>query len=192
MPRTVTALRAKGAASVDVEVDGAVWRRVPVEAAVAAGLAPGIVLDRRRLRRLRSELRRVEAVDAAARALRHRDLAASRLEHELARRGVAPRERRTTIEGLESAGLLDDRRLAHGEARRLAKRGYGDAAIRWRLEQAGLADEVVSEAVAALEREIERARKIVEAEGLSARTARMLSRRGFGEDAVESAAPVAD
>jgi hypothetical protein len=71
----LTALRRARAGRVALEVDGRPWRVVPDEVALAAGLRAGLVLDRAALRRLRRELRRVEAMEAAARVLAHRDLA---------------------------------------------------------------------------------------------------------------------
>jgi SOS response regulatory protein OraA/RecX len=90
---------------------------------------------------------------------------------------------------LERAGVVDDARLAAGQAQRLAERGYGDEAIRWRLFQAGLPEACIEAAVISLDDESERARAVVESEGVSARTVRLLVRRGFGEDAVETACP---
>jgi hypothetical protein len=46
---------------------------------------------------------------------------------------------------------------------------------------------LVADAICALEPESERARRVVAARGAGVRTARELARRGFGEDAVESA-----
>jgi SOS response regulatory protein OraA/RecX len=152
---------------------------------VGCGLRRGLELDRPLLRRLRAELRRVEAVDAAARALRHRDLSSARLESTLARRGIAPTERRRAVDSLERAGLVDDRRTAASRARALALRGYGDDAIRWRLTEEGFADDAADEALAELEPEPERARRVLELEGASDRTLRLLARRGFASDSLE-------
>jgi SOS response regulatory protein OraA/RecX len=190
--RRITALRRAGRASVAVELDGAAWRRLPVEVVVACGLRPGLELDRERFLRLRRELRRVEALDLAGRILRHRDVGVERLAEELARRGVAPAQRRQAIQTLESAGVVDDRRLAAVRASTLAGRGYGDRAIRWRLAESGLAEALVDEALAEAEPELDRARRIVDREGASPRTARLLERRGFDEDVVAALLPIAD
>jgi SOS response regulatory protein OraA/RecX len=155
---------------------------------VACRLRPGLELDRAAFRRLRGELRRVEAVQLAARALRHRDLSAARVEAELSRKRVAPTERRRALAALERAGLVDDRRVAERRARALAERGFGDEAIRWRLGQEGLGEEPAARAVAGLAPERERAEQLLDREGRSARTLRLLARRGFGEDALEAAA----
>jgi SOS response regulatory protein OraA/RecX len=156
--------------------------------AVACRLRAGLELDRVALRRLRGELRRVEALAAAARVLRHRDLAAARVEDELERRGVPPAERRRALVALERAGLVDDRRVAATRATALAERGYGDEAIRWRLGEEGVPEELAGEAVAALEAEALRAERVLDRQGRSTRTLRLLARRGFGEDVLERVA----
>jgi SOS response regulatory protein OraA/RecX len=189
----VTALRKAGRASIAVELDGAPWRTLPDTAVLACGLDVGVELDRRRVRRLRTELRRTEARAVAGKLLRYRDLAAERLETELARRGVAPADRRETVGALRRVGILDDARLAMSRAHALAERGYGDAAIRWRLTAEGISEALAEEALSGLEPERVRAKNVVAREGASPRTARLLARRGFAEEAVEAAIPaVAD
>lgn len=185
----ITALRKAGKIAVAVEVDGELWRKLPHAVVLACGLRPGLELERPHLRRVRTELRRFEALDVAGRLLRHRDLAAERLEGELARRKVAPAERHEVLGTLKRSGVVDDARLATDRAQALAERGYGDEAIRWRLSQVGLPHSCIEEALASLEAECDRARELVEREGASARTARLLVRRGFGEDAVETVCP---
>src|SRR5262245_11985191 len=113
---TVTALRAAGRGRVAVELDGVPWRTIPLEVAVRAGGASGVVLDRPRLRILRRELRRGEAVARAARALRARDRTAHELDARLARTGVRAPERAQAIATLERAGLVDDPRVAASRA----------------------------------------------------------------------------
>src|SRR4051794_19625280 len=71
MPR-VTALRPARPGRVLVELDGEAWRTVSLEVAARSGLELGLELDRTRLRTLRRELRRAEALDAGARALARR------------------------------------------------------------------------------------------------------------------------
>ena len=65
----VTALRRAGRSRIAVELDGRPWRVLPAEPVLAAGLGAGVPLDRERARRLRTELRRVEARSAALSAL---------------------------------------------------------------------------------------------------------------------------
>jgi SOS response regulatory protein OraA/RecX len=190
---TITALRAARPGRVAVELDGAAWRTLPVEAVLRAGLASGRILDRQRARLLRRELRRLEALSAAGRALRGRDLATAELAQRLERAGVAPGPRAETLAVLDRAGLVDDRRFAVDRAAALARRGYGDAWIRWDLERRGVAAEVVEAALGTLAPERARVEDIVAQRGGGPRVARLLARHGFGDDAVEAAAtgPVA-
>ena len=184
---TVTALRVRGPGRVAVELDGAPWRVLPLDVVARAGLAEGRMLDRPALRLLRRELRRAEALHAASRALRVRDLSRQRLTEKLAQADVTPPAAAETVETLARAGLVDDARLACRRAESLAERGYGDAAIRHRLAVEGLPREAVEEAVSGLGAETERALRLVERRGTVGRTARYLSARGFGEEAVQAA-----
>ncbi len=183
----VTALRARRPGRVAVELDGAPWRVLPSEVVVAVGLAVGEPLDRLRLRVLRRALRRHEALAAAAGALRHRDLSRTALDARLAGRAVAPGERAHAIEILERAGIVDDARYAERRARALAERGWGDAAIRADLEQRTVPDELIGAALEALAPEAERAQALVALRGDDPAVARLLARKGFGEDAIEAA-----
>jgi SOS response regulatory protein OraA/RecX len=191
VPR-ITALRGERGDRVAVELDGAAWRVLPLEVVGRAALRVGGELDRARVRTLRRELRRHEALATSASALRHRDLSTRRLEQRLERRAVSPAERARAVETLTRAGLLDDARFARGRARALAVRGYGDAAIRFDLERQGVDAELAAEALAELEPERDRALRLAATAGGAARTARLLARRGFGEEAIEAAAGVAE
>jgi SOS response regulatory protein OraA/RecX len=128
--------------------------------------------------------RKAEAVDAAARLLRHADRSRAELEARLTQRGIGSEALADALETLERVGALDDGRTASLRADRLAERGYGDAWIREELERRGLP---VDEALAELEPERERAARIVAEQGGGAATARYLARRGFDEDTVETA-----
>jgi SOS response regulatory protein OraA/RecX len=134
---------------------------------------------------LRRELRRHEALAAAAGALRHRDHSAQSLDGKLEQRGVAPVQRDSALDALGRAGLVDDARFAAGRARSLAERGWGDAAIRVDLERHGLVGEPVREAIGALEPERERARVHASRRGGGPRAARWLASRGFDADVLE-------
>jgi len=182
----VTALRERRG-TIEVELDGARWRSVPVDAAARVGLRVGLELDRPRLRELRRELRQEDARARALRALRHRDLAAAELDNRLGRAGFSEEERAATVDRLTDVGLVDDARLAASRAEALARRGQGDAAIRWDLERRGVGPEEVEAALARLEPEHERALRIVAERGIGPATARYLARRGFDEDAVTGA-----
>jgi SOS response regulatory protein OraA/RecX len=184
---TVTALRDDRRGRVAVELDGTPWRVLPVDVVVRAGIAEGRALDRPALRLLRRELRRADALHVAARALRHRDLSRHRLTERLERAAVTPAVAAESLAALEGAGLVDDRRVARSRSWSLAERGYGDEAIRHRLLAEGLEEVLVHEALAGLEPEAERARRLIERRGTGPRTARYLAGRGFGEEAVEAA-----
>ncbi len=134
----VTALRARGRDRVSVELDGAPWRTVPLEAMYIAGLAVGRPLDRPSARALGRELRRLEARGIALRALRARDHTAASLEQRLHDRGTAAGVRRETIEAAQRSGLVDDRRFAYDRAELLAQRGSGDLLIEDDLERHGV------------------------------------------------------
>lgn len=178
----VTGLRERRPGTVEVELDGAPWRRVPTEAAVRVGLAVGRSLDRRTARELGRELRRAAALRVALRALAHRDLSRRALEQRLERRGARPEARADALEALESAGLVDDERAAASRARVLADRGLGDAAIRAALEAEGLD---APDALAALEPEPERARRLFDRLGRGPAALRRLAAKGFDPATVE-------
>jgi SOS response regulatory protein OraA/RecX len=183
----VTALRERPRGRVEIDLDGASWRLVPTDAVVRSGLFVGRALDRETARTLGRELRRAEALTRALRALAARDRSRRSLDDRLGAAGVAARSRQEALETLERAGLVDDERLALGRAQGLAERGYGDAAIRFDLERQGLGGESVAAALAGLEPERERARRLVEQRGRDARAARWLAAKGFEASAVEDA-----
>ena len=174
---TVTGLRETRGGRVAVELDGAEWRTLPIDVVARTQIGVGEELDRTRLRELARELRRARALDAGLRALARSDLSAAALRRRLEGRRVRPPDRDEAVAKLERAGLVDDERFARRRAESLAERGHGDAAIRWRLE-----------------REVERAARIVAARGAGPKTAMELARRGFGEEALElaSGSSVAD
>jgi SOS response regulatory protein OraA/RecX len=188
----LTAVRRSRPGRVELEVDGSRWRVVPDEVVLRCGLAPGVELDRPLLRALRRELRRAEALQAAARTLARRDVSSTRLRERLLTCGI----RRETADGavstLRSAGVVDDARAAKSRACSLADRGWGDAAVAARLAGEGFGQAEVQAAVAALAPERERA------EGLAARAADareawgLLARRGFAEETVEDVVGVLD
>jgi regulatory protein len=184
MPR-VTGLLERRGGRVAVEVDGEPWRTLPVDAAVRAELRVGVELDRPRLRLVRRELRRAEALAWAVRALRRRDLSVRGLDRRLEQAGLRRDERRAALATLERAGLLDDERFALGRAEGLAERGYGDEAIRWLLERDGVEPELADRAVDALPAERERARAVAAGRGAGRATAAFLARRGFAEDTIQ-------
>lgn len=182
----VTALCARGGDRVEIELDGARWRVVPLEAVHRAGLSVGGRLGRASARALRAELRRRQALDAAVGTLRRSEHTASSLEERLGRSGIAPAERRRTVDTLRRAGLVDDERYAHARAALLAERGCGNLLIADDLERHGVATPLASAAVEALAPEASRAATLVARHGLTPATLRRLAARGFDESSLES------
>ncbi len=127
------------------------------------------------------------AVDAALRALRHRDRSVSELRGRLAEQGYAGDECDEAIETVVRTGLVDDMRYAEARARALADRGAGDVRIRHELGHAGISRDLVQHALDALDPEAERARRIVLRRGAGAKTARYLLGKGFSESIIASA-----
>jgi regulatory protein len=125
-----------------------------------------------------------DAVEAALRALRHRDLSARELDAKLRARGFDESAREDALERVTRTGLLDESRFAVGRARSLASRGTGDAGIRRALGGAGVANDLVEDALSELEPEHERAHAIVARRGASPKTARYLRGKGFSDDVV--------
>jgi regulatory protein len=187
MQRTpvVTALREAGRGRIAIELDGSPWRVLPAESVLSAGLDTGILLDRERARRLRTELRRVEARGAALSALSRRDLSAATLRSRLAAKGIAPVDREAAVVTMKRAGLVDDQRFARERASALAARGAGDALIRDDLERRGIAGDLVGEAIASVELEFDRARKILAGQDRSPRALRRLMAKGFSEETLD-------
>jgi len=128
-----------------------------------------------------------EALDCALRALEHRDRTQLEIERHLRARGYSDAERARALAALRRTGLVDDERFARSRAASLASRGAGDALVRARLAEAGVTKEDADEAVATLESEPIRARRIVGTRGASAKTMRYLYRKGFSEDVVSGA-----
>jgi regulatory protein len=183
----VTRLRATTNGRVAVEVDGVRWRTLPDEVVVRTGLSNGVELERHVLRMLRRELRRHRALTTATRALRARQLSEQRLDERLRRAGFVAPERAEVLGVLRRAGFLDDLRFALSRAELLAQRGGGDALIRHDLRQRGIDAETCERAIGTLESEPGRAARVAAARGGGTAAARYLARRGFGEEAIESA-----
>jgi regulatory protein len=181
----VTALRARQG-RVAVELDGAPWRTLPVAAALEAGLAVGLVLDREHARVLGRTLRRHRARDTAVRALARREHSRASLDARLDRAGIRPGDRSDVLETAARAGLLDDARFAASRARALVDRGAGDRVVLDDLARHGVDEETARAAVASVDPEPTRAAAIVSARGSSARTLRYLVSRGFSEESLET------
>ncbi|MGH3113443.1 MAG: regulatory protein RecX, partial [Gaiellaceae bacterium] len=115
-----------------------------------------------------------------------------RLRERLDARGIRAPAAEEALATLESAGIVDDARLARSRAAVLADRGWGDAAVAARLEQEGIGPEPAQAALSELLPEPERAAAL--ATGAPDRRAawRLLARRGFSSDSIEHAVGVLD
>jgi SOS response regulatory protein OraA/RecX len=127
------------------------------------------------------------ALAVATRALARRDFSERGLRERLQRAGISPAEAEEAVAAVLRAGLVNDGRFALSRAQSLAERGKGDAAIRYDLQQQGLALDEIEPALASLEPERERAERVIARRGGGPATARLLAGRGFAEDAVEAA-----
>jgi SOS response regulatory protein OraA/RecX len=185
---TVTGLRERTRERVAVERDGRLWRVLPAAAVARAGLAVGRRLERPTARALAREVRRAHALAAATRSLTASDRSRRALEQRLARAGHSPSAREEAIAALDRAGLLDDARVAESRAQLLARRGYGDGAIRADLGRRLIPTDVTADAIAALEPEPERARRLLELERVTQTLLRRLAARGFARDTLEEVA----
>ena len=186
--RTVTALHPERRDRVRVDLDGEPWRTLPAAAVVSAGLRVGAALDRERARELRRSLRRVEALDAAGRALSRRDRSAAELDAQLERRGIkAVRPAQRGRDDGAASVTSTTRASPSSRASSLASRGYGDEAIAFDLEQRGVGGEEIAAAVEALAPEVERARAVAARTiGPPEKIVRTLLAKGFSSDAVEA------
>jgi SOS response regulatory protein OraA/RecX len=179
---TVTGLRERKRARVAVELDGRPWRVLPTDVVVRAGLAVGRPLDRHTARQLAREIRRGRALSQATRTLAAAGRSRGELQQRLARAGHAEAAREEALESLGRAGLVDDARLAEDRAAVLARRGYGDAAIRADLRRRLIGSEASADAVAALEPELARAGRLVAGRDVTPTLLRRLAGRGFSRD----------
>jgi SOS response regulatory protein OraA/RecX len=185
---TVTGLRERKRGRVAVELDGRPWRVLPADAVVRAGLAVGRGLERSTARELAREIRRAKALAQATRTLATSGRSRRELEQRLARAGHAGTAREAALATLDRAGLVDDARLAEDRAGLLARRGYGDIAIRADLRRRQIASEAVTNAVDSLAPELERARELLDGQSVTPALLRRLAGRGFSRDTLDEVA----
>ena len=188
MTPVVTGLRERKRGRVAVELDGRPWRVLPIDAVARAGVAAGRPLDRSTARELAREVRRARALAAATRSLAASDRSQRALEQRLARAGHSAAACEEAIASLARTGAVDDVRLAESRAGLLARCGYGDAAIRADLRRRQIETDIAASAVAALEPEPERLRRVLEKERLTPVLLRRLAGRGFSRDNLEEVA----
>jgi SOS response regulatory protein OraA/RecX len=187
-PPTVTGLRERKRGRVAVELDGGPWRVLPVDVVVQVGIAVGSRLDRPTARELARSVRRARALAAATRSLAAGDRSRQALQRRLAEAGHSAAARENALAALGRAGLVDDGRLALNRAELLARRGYGDAAIRADLSRRLVADEAAADAVAALEPERDRVHGLLAGQTVTPGLLRRLAARGFSDDTLDEVA----
>jgi SOS response regulatory protein OraA/RecX len=187
-PPTVTALRERKRGRVAVELDGRPWRILPADAVVRAGLGVGRRLDRPTARDLARELRRARALAQATRLLAASGRSLREVEQRLSRARHSGAAREEAVGTLERAGVLDDSRLAERRAEVLARRGFGDAAIRADLRRRLIPAEAADAVVAGLEPEVARIGRLIEGRTISPKLLRRLAGRGFSRDALDEIA----
>lgn len=188
MTHTVTSLRERKRGKVEVQLDGEPWRVLPATVVVRAELRVGRRLDRETARLLARELRRDNALGRATRALSSRDRSRGELAARLEEAGVSEAARDEALGTLEAAGLVDDTRVAESRARELARRGYGDAAIRSDLRLRRISSETIAAAIEELDPEAERAACALGGEERTPKVLRRLASRGFSRDTLEELA----
>jgi regulatory protein len=184
----VTGLRERKRGGVAVELDGRPWRVLPADAVVRAELAVGRQLDRSTARELARGVRRAKALAQATRTLATSGRSRRELEQRLARAGHAGVAREEALATLDRAGLVDDARLAEDRAQSLARRGYGDIAIRADLRRRQINTESATSAVDSLAPELERARDLLEGRRVTPALLRRLAGRGFSRDTLNEVA----
>jgi SOS response regulatory protein OraA/RecX len=187
----ITRLRERGRGRVAVELDGEPWRLLPAAVVARAGLTCGRPLDRETARELARELRRADALARAGRLLAAQDRSRQELEERLARAGVPPAARTEALAAFVEAGAVDDARLARNRAQELARRGYGNGAIRHDLTRRRIAPDTAAEALATLEPEVDRARELARAGVPLSTVLRRLSARGFSRATLDEIAAFA-
>jgi SOS response regulatory protein OraA/RecX len=185
---TVTGLRERKRGRVAVELDGEPWRVLPAVAVVRAGLAVGRSLDRHTARELAREVRRARALAQATRTLATSGRSRRELDQRLARAGHSCAAREEALASLDRAGLVDDARLAESRAGVLARRGYGDAAIRADLRRRLVGAEAAEDAVSALDPEPARVRRLLTGKDVTPALLRRLAGRGFSRDTLDEVA----
>ena len=185
----VTRLGERRRGRVAVELDGEPWRVLPADAIVQAGIAVGRPFDRPTARELARAVRRARALAAATRSLAASDRSQRALEQRLARAGHSAAARDDALAALGRAGVIDDERLAANRAELLARRGYGDAAIRADLRRRLVADEAVADAVAGLEPEHNRLRAVLSGQTATPALLRRFAARGFSHETLAEFAP---
>lgn len=131
-----------------VALEGGLTLRVRPDDVVALGLAPGVELDVGAVDALRAGAELARATEAALRLLAIRLRSRHELDDRLRRRDIPEEARRRVLDRLTEAGLLDDLRFARSWIEgRLTMRPSGAVRLRAELRRAGVAPEVIAQAL---------------------------------------------
>ena len=133
----------------------------------------------------------------AYRLLAQRAYSEQELAEKLSVKGFTAAAVTRTVARLKTQGYLDDMRLAADQAERLQARGFGSAGIKAKLGQKGLSPDTVEHTLAAAGKDpdLQSAQRLLAsrfaADALKepqtrARAFRLLLRRGYSQDVVES------
>jgi len=125
------------------------------------------------------------ALEVAISLLAVRDRTRDEVARRLELRGLDATASAAAVEALGQAGYLDDDGFAKRRADALAARGAGDALILDDLARRGVREAAAEAALAALEPESVRARRIMARRGRTRRTLRLLVSKGFTEETLE-------
>ena len=115
-----------------------------------------------------------EAMERALRVLARRPMSTRRLDLKLARLGIEPALRQAAIDRLTRAGQLDDEALARALLREWRGKAAGPALLRAKLQQRGLARELVERLVH--EGAADPAEQVEQARSLAQRKARAMAK----------------
>jgi regulatory protein len=133
-----------------------------------------------------------EALETGLKALSRRELSRAELVARLERSGIDPEDAELASSQLTRAGYQSDTRAAEERARVLAGRLHGDLAIRVDLRGRGISKVDVDAALAGIDPEPARAKKLARRAGEPAQLARVLQRKGYSDDTIEAALRIAD
>ncbi len=139
----------------------------------------------------------ITPLDYAYRLLARRAYSEQELADKLLSKGFTAVAVTRTVARLKTQGYLDDARLAADQAERLRSRGFGSEGIRAKLGQKGLSSDFVEQTLNTNgeNQDLESARRLLasrfSADALKepqihARAFRLLLRRGYSQEVVES------
>ena len=136
-------------------------------------------------------------LDYAYRLLARRAYSEQELAEKLTAKGFTPSAVTRTVARLKDQGYLNDTRLAADQAERLRTQGFGPEGIRAKLAQKGLAAGTIEQTLEAggEDQDVQSARRLLASRfpadalkqpQIRARAFRLLLRRGYAQEIVES------